>query len=225
MQMLDQKKKKSKKEKKIFKLKKSQVCLFGSLLAIIGLTMLTSNHIRELKKEVFSRMQLLLLRGDETDEIIEDIPEVDEKETSTGDIEEEKQIDYSKYVGVLEIPKIRLKRGFYGMDSKYNDIEHNVTVVGGSSMPDVANGNLILAAHSGTAYISYFARLYQLSVGDEAYVTYGGVKYKYEIVNIYNVPKIGTITITRNMDRTTLTMITCTKDSETEQTVYIAELV
>ena len=225
MQMLDQEKKKSKNNKKHFKLKKSQVCLFGSLLAIIGLSLLLSNHIRELRKEVFSHMQILMLRGDETDVIIEDIPDIKEKESSQVEEEEEKEIDYSKYVGVLEIPKIRLKRGFYGMDSKYNDIEHNVTVVGGSTMPDVVNGNLILAAHSGTAYISYFANLYKLSVGDEAYVTYGGTKYKYEIVNIYNVPKIGTITITRNLDRTTLTMITCTKDSDTEQTVYVAELV
>ena len=33
-----------------------------------------------------------------------------------------KEIDYSKYVGVLEIPKIGLKRGFYNTDSKYNSI-------------------------------------------------------------------------------------------------------
>ena len=91
-------------------------------------------------------------------------------------------------------------------------------------MPDVTNGNLILAAHSGDAYISYFAFLYKLNIGDFAYVTYGGTKYKYQIVNIYNVPKTGAVTINRNMNRSTLTLITCTKNSDTEQTVYIAEL-
>ena len=40
-----------------------------------------------------------------------------------------KEIDYSKYVGVLEIPKIGLKRGFYNTDSKYNSIEYNVPPV------------------------------------------------------------------------------------------------
>ena len=92
-------------------------------------------------------------------------------------------------------------------------------------MPDVANGNLILMAHSGDAYISYFAFLYKLNIGDDAYITYYGNSYHYQIVNIYEVPKIGAVTINRNMDRTTLTMITCTKDSDYLQTIYIAELV
>ena len=48
---------------------------------------------------------------------------------------------------------------------------------------------------------------------------------KYQIVNIYNVPKTGAVTIHRNLDRTTLTLITCTKNSDTEQTVYIAEMI
>ena len=65
------------------------------------------------------------------------------------------EIDYSKYLGVLEIPKIGLKRGFYNIGSRYNNISYNVTIVDGSDLPDVANGNLILMAHSGDSYISY----------------------------------------------------------------------
>ena len=113
--------------------------------------------------------------------------------------------------------------GFYHFGHKYNNIERNVTVVSGSSMPNEVNGNLFLMAHSGDAYISFFAYLYKLQVGDLAYVDYQGTKYKYQIVNIYNVPKTGSVTIRRNMDRTTLTLLTCTKNSDTEQTVYIAE--
>ena len=134
-------------------------------------------------------------------------------------------IDYNKYLGVLEIPKIRLKRGFYGLDSKYNSIQYNVTLVAGSNMPDVPNGNLILMAHSGDAYISYFAYLYKLNIGDEAYITYAGNTYRYVISNIYEVPKIGMISLQRNKEKTTLTMITCTKDNDYTQTVYIAEQV
>ena len=106
-----------------------------------------------------------------------------------------------------------------------SNIERNVTLVGGSTLPDVVNGNLILMAHSGSAYVSFFAYLYRLNVGDMAYVTYNGIKYKYQIVNIYNIPKTGQATITRNMDRSCMTLITCTKDSETEQTIYILEQV
>ena len=134
-------------------------------------------------------------------------------------------VDYTKYLGVLEIPKIGLKRGFYNVGSKYNNIQYNVAMVEGSTLPDVVNGNLILMAHSGDAYISYFANLYRLNVGDSAYVTYAGRKYVYQIVNIYEVPKNGIVMIRRNMDRTSMTMITCTKDNDYTQTVYISELI
>ena len=134
-------------------------------------------------------------------------------------------VDYSKYLGVLEIPKIGLKRGFYGTDSRYNSIQYNVTMVNGSTLPDEVNGNLILTAHSGDAYISYFAYLWRLGVGDDIYVTYNGTQYHYQLVNIYDVEKNGFVVIHRNTERTTLTLITCTKDNDNSQTIYIAELV
>lgn len=227
MQMSNQRNNKSKVE-----LKKSHICLFGFLLVIFGGLLLSYNHILKLKREVFSQMQLSFIEDDNIEESIEYVPEVEEvKEDSEpiSEVKEEaapvqpKKIDYSKYLGVLEIPRIGLKRGFYGTDSKYNDIKYNVSVVGGSTMPDVPGGNLILIAHSGDAYISFFAYLYRLNIGNEAYVTYNNNVYKYRLVNIYNVPKVGTVKITRNPDKTTLTLITCTKDSDTEQTVYILE--
>lgn len=220
MQMLNQKTKQTNRKK----IRKSHICLFGSLLVIIGISILLFNHVKELKEQLFSDMQLKI-DNNISDEIVEDIPEVEEKKETQPEPQEEKKIDYTKYLGVLEIPKIGLKRGFYGFDSRYNNIERNVTLVGGSTMPDVVNGNLILMAHSGSAYVSFFAYLYRLNVGDMAYVTYNGIKYKYQIVNIYNIPKTGQATITRNMDRSCMTLITCTKDSETEQTIYILEQV
>lgn len=220
MRMLNQKNKQTNRKK----IRKSHICLFGSLLVIIGISILLFNHVKELKEQLFSDMQLKI-DNNISDEIVEDIPEVEEKKETQPEPQEEKKIDYTKYLGVLEIPKIGLKRGFYGFDSRYNNIERNVTLVGGSTMPDIVNGNLILMAHSGSAYVSFFAYLYRLNVGDMAYVTYNGIKYKYQIVNIYNIPKTGQATITRNMDRSCMTLITCTKDSETEQTIYILEQV
>ncbi len=222
MQMSDQKNKKQNK-----KIKKSQLCLFGSLLVIIGIALLSMEHIKNLKKQVFSDMQLSFMNQDNTNDIIQDIPKIEEvkEETPKEEKKESKPIDYSKYTGIIEIPKIGLKRGFYNIGHRYNNIKYNVTVLSDSTMPDVVNGNLILAAHSGDAYISYFAYLYKLVLGDFVYITYNGIIYKYQIVNIYNVPKTGSVTINRNELKTTLTLITCTKNSETEQTVYIAELV
>ncbi len=213
------------------KIKKSHICLFGSLLIILGLFIIFHNHITELKMKLFSDMQLSFNEDGNIAEVIDGLPnalELSENQAPTSnEVKEEKnyKIDYSKYLGVLEIPRISLKRGFYGMDSKYNNINYNVTLVGGSTMPDKENGNLILMAHSGDAYISYFAYLYKLDIGDMAYVTYQGNVYKYQIVNIYNVEKTGSVTINRNKDRTTMTLITCTKDSDHEQTIYILERV
>ena len=178
-----------------------------------------------MRDEVYSDMKIAMMEEPTNlkQEDVVDAPPVEnvkKEENNTNYV-----VDYSKYLGVLEIPKIGLKRGFYGVDSRYNSIQYNVTVVHGSTMPDVDNGNLILTAHSGDAYISYFAYLWRLGVGDEVFVTYNGVRYRYQIVNIYNVQKSGVAVIHRNVERTSLTMITCTKDDDNSQTIYIAERV
>lgn len=213
-------------------MKKSHTLLVGSFLIFIGILSLSWDYLVKLRDEVFSDMRISMMDVEypvKQNEIEATITsEVKEVPVSDNVKEEEEVhyvIDYSKYNGVLEIPKIGLKRGFYNVGSRYNDIQYNVTVVDGSNMPDVVNGNLILMAHSGDAYISYFAYLYKLNVGDDCYVTYNGLQYHYKIVNIYEVEKTGVVRIMRNYDRTTLTMITCTKNNDHAQTVYISELV
>ena len=42
--------------------------------------------------------------------------------------------------------------------------------------------------------------------------------------NIYDVNKTGEVEIKRDPNKNTLTLITCTKDSDTKQTVYITYL-
>ena len=210
-------------------IRKSQLLFIGSFLVFIGIITLSYNHLVFLKDQVFANMKIAMLdlenvpNDDLQGEV--DIPEVENVSDGTVYQQNEKEIDYSRYAGVLEIPKISLKRGFYNTDSKYNNIEQNVSMITGSSMPDVSNGNLMLMAHSGDAYISFFAYLYRLKIGDSAYVTYQGNKYRYQIVNIYTVPKTGKVAIYRNYNKTTLTLITCTKNDDTTQTIYIAELV
>ena len=145
----------------------------------------------------------------------------------TTDEEENKTQNYQdieSYIGYLEIPKIKFRRGFYNIDSKLNTVEANIEIIKGSEMPDVTNGNLIIAGHSGTGWKAFFKDLYKLEVGDEAIVTYAGINYKYKITNIYKEKNTGTVSIKRNYDKTTLTLITCTKDDSSTQTIYIAEL-
>jgi len=198
--------------------------MIGSLLIFVGILALSWNYLLRMRDEVYSDMKIAMteqptiLKEDEVK--VPDVENVNNNDNNTNYV-----VDYSKYLGVLEIPKIGLKRGFYGTDSRYNSIQYNVTLVNGSSLPDVENGNLILTAHSGDAYISYFAYLWRLNVGDMAYVTYNGQQYQYQIVNIYDVGKSGIVVIHRNTNATTLTLITCTKDNDQSQTIYIAERV
>jgi LPXTG-site transpeptidase (sortase) family protein len=131
----------------------------------------------------------------------------------------------NEYIGYLTIPKINLTKGFLDMRSEDNDVEKNILVVSGSNYPDTDRGNLILAGHSGTGWKAFFNDLYKLSINDTAYVTYKNKKYIYNIVNIYTQEKTGKLAIYRNYDKTTLTLITCTNNVSTTQTVYIAELV
>lgn len=209
------------------RLKKSQILLLGSLLVFIGITLLSWNYFITLREEVYSDLKVEIVMGDDDQQTITSVPVTKNLNMGTTVVEEaptqEEVIDYSKYVGVLEIPKIGLKRGFYGSDNKYNNIQYNVAVVRGSTFPDVEKGNLILMAHSGNSYISFFRYLYTLELGDKAYVTFKGKKYEYTLVNRYDVPKVGQVTIIRDYDKTTMTFITCTHNSDDYQTIYILE--
>ena len=92
-----------------------------------------------------------------------------------------------------------------------------------SSYPDEEKGNVIIIGHSGNYSNSYFGNLYQLEINDTASIQYQGKTYHYKIVNIYNEEKDGTVTIYRDETKNCLTLITCTKDDDTKQTVYILE--
>lgn len=129
-----------------------------------------------------------------------------------------------KYLGILEIKSIKLKRGFYDINSKLNDVDKNIEVIKSSLMPNIKNSNLILASHSGNSDISYFKNLDKLKLGDIASVYYHKNKYDYKLVNYYEVIKSGKVQIIKNNDVNNLTLITCKKNSD-KQIVYIFELI
>jgi len=133
-------------------------------------------------------------------------------------------IPESEYIGFLKIDEINLKVGLVAKESRYNHVDRNVQILDPSDYPNVINGNFILASHSGTSKISYFKHLYKLELGDIATIFYKDYIYNYKIVDIYNVPKTGSLEVKRDSNKTVLTLITCTKDSKTLQTVYILEL-
>ena len=215
---------------KKIELKNSSILLIGIILIGIGICIGFIEYFGQRKEKVYSDMNILLYENEtpqniesdqEIDEDINDIPEVDEPIVEQPSHEEPKY----DYIGILEIHKINLKSGFLDINSRYNNVDYNITVIKGSTFPNEQNNNLILAAHSGACKICYFNKLYKLSLEDVAYVHYRNVKYYYKIVNIYEVEKDGTVPIYRDYDKNTLTLITCTRNSNTKQTVYILERV
>ncbi len=201
------------------KLSKNAKVTLGILLLFLGISCLLFTYFKTIKSNIFNEKNLKYFEEVDIAETIEEV--VDEtvpEETITP------VINYN-YIGYLDIPKINLKRGFVSLNSKYNSISYNVMLIKGSSMPDVKNGNLILAAHRGNSSVSFFDKLYKLNLGDEANVTYNDKVYTYKLVNTYLEAKDGTIAIYRDENKTTLTLITCTRGDKKTQTVFIFELV
>ena len=212
---------KNKKLNKKKRISPSTVALIGAFVITIGGFFILYNFISDKKLFAYDYMNEQIYDNRETEIYDVNTTEVntDEEETNTKNYQ-----DIESYIGYLEIPKIKFRRGFYNIDSNLNTVEANIEIIKGSEMPDVTNGNLIIAGHSGTGWKAFFKDLYKLEVGDEAIVTYAGVNYKYKITNIYKEKNTGTVSIKRNYDKTTLTLITCTKDDSSTQTIYIAEL-
>ncbi len=227
--MSTQKFKKIKNIKNIKKLKRSQILLIGSLLVFFGIVVISYDKFKVLKEVLYEDVRLSMFMTDNKKSNKKKKKQVKEVVANTeqlpGEGQQVKQTPKYNYIGYLEIPKISFKRGFVEVGSKYNDIRYNITVSEVSNMPDVDGGNFIIYAHSGDAYISFFAYLYKLEVGDYAYVYYNNQKYTYQLVKVQNVPKTGTVTLERpNTSTKELTLITCTKGSDTEQTIYYFDI-
>ena len=205
------------KREQLIKLVASFIFLIGSFMYI---GRIAYNYYVELRD--YNKAQEFLKIGKE--EIEEIKVDIDEEKIKEQPKQEEKKTSNYNYIGVLEIPKINIKRGFLNIKDKGNNVNKNLQVIKGSDMPNVKNGNLIIAAHSGNSYISYFKNLYKLSNEDVAYVYFNNIKYTYKVVGKYDAEKSGKVTIHRDNKKNTLTLITCSQTDKTKQIVYILEL-
>ncbi len=205
---------KKEKNKKKFK---SQFLVIGSLSILVGISIIGYHIYSDYR-----------LKNIEDNNIQEFFNEEQNEETIQEEVfveVENKNVDETNYdyIAVLEIPKINLKRGL-SQDKYYNNVNRNVEILKGSTMPNISKGNFILAGHSGSGRVAYFRNLNKLTIGDISYIYYGGIKYTYKVNNIYDIEKTGTATITRDLNKTTLTMITC-RHNTNKQIVIISELI
>lgn len=202
----------------------TKVAFIAALIILVGGFFLLYDYIESKKILAYDYISNYYYNGKDLIEI-ESLYEIKEEDDIKEIKEEEDEGPVTdEYIGYLTIPKINLTKGFVDKRSSENDVEKNILIINGSNYPDVENGNFILAGHSGTGWKAFFNELYQLNINDEAYVTYKGKKYVYNLVNIYTQPKVGKVAIYRNYDVRTLTLITCTNNDQTTQTIYILEL-
>ncbi len=120
---------------------------------------------------------------------------------------------------VLDIPKINLKKIIYL--NKYNSVDYGIELVNGSDMPDIDNGNFIVASHSGNSVISYFNKLDLLSLDDIVKVYYNNKWYKYKIINIYEIESNGFMNVKYN-NFSSIYLITCSKKND-NQVIYLGK--
>ena len=203
---------------------------YGIILVIIGISFFTKDFIAEKREKVFSKMNLELTELLASNEpIIEEQPQQEETPQESIPPQEEvvetkKEESIETYTGILEIPKIDFSKGFYKKESSLNNVKFNIKIIPQSNYPDEDKGNVIIIGHSGNYNNSYFKDLYKLELNDTAMIKYNNKIYTYKVVNIYTEAKDGVVTIYRDERKSCLTLITCTKDDKTTQTIYILEL-
>lgn len=154
----------------------------------------------------------------------EQITDDKESQEETPKEEEKKTEVVIDYKAILEIPKINLKRGIVDKNSSYNNVNKNIYIVKETTFPDEQKeSHIILAAHSGNSYVSFFRNLNKLSFDDKVYFYYANKKYIYNIVKRYEIEKSGKLNF-RLTDGSDMTLITCISGTN-KQVVYVAKLI
>ena len=133
----------TKRENNKKRFKKGQLIIVGSLLILIGGCIVCGKYVynyfldrvEDIKIEEFYQEQENI-----DTEVIEETPEKEE---------EKKQETKVDYVAVIKIPKIGVEKGLCKKGSYCNNVNQNIQILNEASYPDVANGNFILAGHSG----------------------------------------------------------------------------
>lgn len=199
--------------------RKSQLLIVGSLLILIGVSVIGGKLFIDMKKDDLENIALIEFYEEQ-----EEIKQTPPAETNEEKQEEIKSTNPLDYVAVLKIPSIGLEKGLVSKDSYYNNVNKNIKILDESNMPDKENGNVILAAHSGNGRTAFFKNLNKLKKDNIVSVFYNGYEYKYKMVNTYDVEKTGTVEIVRNSEKNTLTLITC-RHNTNKQIVVICELV
>ena len=211
---------------------KNQKIIFSFIILFIGIFIFASEYFNSKKIAVYDYMNELYYNEEIPVADIEELNEETIKTEENNEEESKEDTSYkfneeskSIYIGYLNIPDINLRKGFTEKNSKYNTVSKNIEILSASDYPDKENGNVIFAAHSGNSSVSYFKKLHLINKGAQVYIEYNGITYIYQITDIYTVAKTGKAEIKRKKGVSSITLITCTKNDNSTQTIYIGELI
>ena len=190
---------------------------------IIGIILLVAVIIFNLYNYSSSKKEVIIEENKIEEFFVEEIIE-EHQMTEIKPVTESKRQNTTNYSMIVEIPNIGLKKGLCSIGQECNTVSKNIQILKESDMPNVTNGNLLLAGHNGNSKVSFFNKLDKLKVNDSIYIYYNGTKYEYKLSNYYDIKKTGKAIIHRDNDKTTLVLITCKKNTDDKQVVYIAYL-
>ena len=155
--------------------KKSQLLIVGSLLILIGISVIGIKIFLDVRADNLEDIALVEFY-EEQEKIDNEIPtETEETDNTT---EQAKSTNSLDYIAVLKIPSIGLEKGLVAKDSYYNNVNRNIKILDESDMPEQENGNVILAAHSGNGRTAFFKNLDKLQIDDTVSIFYNGYEYK-----------------------------------------------
>lgn len=113
----------------------------------------------------------------------------------------------------ISIPKLKIKDAVVtvgSMDLKKSLIQYPQTALPGQLGNAVVFGHSVLPQFfNPKSYLTIFATLYKLEEGDEIYVKYGSIEYKYIISKMFEVKPTDLSVLDQRFDQRSLTLITC----------------
>lgn len=196
--------------------KYSFIIIMGIFIMLLGISAIIYHHYNNKKQDLIDN------------QLIEEFFEIEDiEDDSTNEIVEEEQTSTQEvvnYIAILEIPKINLKRGLVDKNSSSNNVNRNIYTLKQTTLPDEkVNSHIILAAHSGNSYVSFFKNLKKLDMNDIINFYYKGIKYVYKVSNKYEIEKTGTAELMQS-NKSDITLITCISGTK-KQIVYVANLI
>lgn len=211
------------------KLSNKQFVTIALIIILCGIAIVGHDYFVSKKFNSYEKMSILLSQEPEyVEEVSESENVVSNNNTnvSTPSVDKKKPTTVTyNYIGRLKIPEINFNRGFVKYGAYGNNVDQNIAILSGSTYPDDAYSNFILAGHNGSRWNAFFKDIDKLSLGDNAYIVYKGKQYTYTLVKSYSDRQGDGVVLYRHSGKKQLTLITCKRpDYHTYYLVLVFEL-